>query len=365
MRSMTKFLAALGLFACTALTACGDNQDGEFSSAASRSATVDPIPADGDECMGVYGNPPFEPSPSPQGTLASLYPMELTCPLKGGEYLTWEDAYGTPREACLQTPDQASPDNPLPLLVFLHGSLFPGDPQTLLNSLDFDYASADLTGDPNRQGFTLLLVEGRDKPHHYPFPDEHAWGYDNWYRNLDRDDPNMNVDAATVDHFIAQVRERGIVDDQRVFMSGWSNGAAMAILYAMNTPGIAASAVYSNPDPFVDVEAPCAQAPFGNNLRPLMTVHNDCDILGICTTGSIGMGERFAASVPQMELESLILAPNGEPTDSCVARCEYTSEQPLSLVSEGALRHLIWPTTRNEDMFRFLRERSLPEDAIP
>ncbi len=363
MLNMTTSRVALGAsLAIALLSACGE---GGVTTSNNASARADQIsvpaqPAVGEGCAGIHGNPPFETAPSLQGVVASLYPVELTCPLKGGEYLTWEDAMGTPREACLQIPDHASADQPLPLLVFLHGSLFPGDPQTLLSGMDLDYRGADLSGDPNRPGFILLMIEGRDKPHHYPFPDDHAWGYDNWYRNLDRNDPAINVDVATVDHFIDEVLARDLVDRQRIFMSGWSNGAAMAILYALNTPGIAASAVYSNPDPFTDVEDPCAQAPFGNNLRPIMTVHNDCDIIGICTTGSIGMRERFAETLPDLELESIILAPNGEDTDSCVARCEYSSDQPLGLLNEGALRHLIWPQRRNEQMYEFLRNRALP-----
>ncbi len=344
------------------LAACGGGNHPGANDLNARvtTATVPPQPAEGEACAGIHGNPPFESSASLQGTVASLYPVELSCPLKGGEYLTWQDSMGTPREACLQMPAHASAEQPLPLLVFLHGSLFPGDPQTLLSGLDLNYQDADLSGDPNRPGFILLMIEGRDKPHHYPFPDDHAWGYDNWYRNFDRDDPALNVDVATIDHFMAEVRDRGVVDSQRIFMSGWSNGAAMAIIYALNTPGIAASAVYSNPDPFTDVEDPCAQAPFGNNLRPIMTIHNDCDIIGICTTGNIGMGQRFAETLPELELESIIQTPFGADTDSCVARCEYSSDQPLGLISEGALRHLMWPQQRNEQMFQFLRERALP-----
>lgn len=342
-----------------ALFGCSSDETSGLQTTTVITAAVPPVPAEGEACAGIHGNPPFESAPSIQGTVASLYPMELTCPLKGGEYLRWEDAMATPREACLQIPENASPETPLPLLVFLHGSLFPGDPQTILNNFDQEFRRADLSGDASRPGFILLEVEGRDKPHHYPFPDDHAWGYDNWYRNFDRDDPAMNVDAATVDYFIAEVQARGITDPDRLYMSGWSNGAAMAMLYALNTPGVAATAVYSNPDPFVDVEDPCAQPPFGNNLRPIMTVHNDCDIIGICTTGSLGMRDRFAETLPMLELEQLILAPDGSLTDECQARCDYSSDEPLGIVSDGALRHLIWPLSRNEDLFTFLRERPL------
>ncbi len=322
---------------------------------------VAPQPASGENCNGIYGNHPFPTATSLQGLMASLYPVELTCPLKGGEHLTWEDAMGTPREACLQVPAHASEESPLPLITLLGGSILPGDPQTLIIGFDSDFQTADLTGDASRPGFILLMVEGRDKGHHYPFPDDHAWGFDNWYRNFDRNDPGMNVDAATIDHFIEVVESRGIVDPNRRYMSGISNGAAMAMLYALNTRGIAASAIYSNPDPFSDVDDPCAQTPFGNNLRPIMTIHNDCDVIGICTTGSEQLSAKMSRFLPKVEYRPVIVNIQGNEIDACDARCDYNSDGPTGWLSIGTARHALWPQAWNEEMFSFLRERPLSQ----
>ncbi len=364
MSGIRKWLICAGFI--PVLMACAETPDAprQLTVFADVKEAVEPKPAAGEACNGIYGNPPSVTASSPQGMLASLYPVELSCPLGGGEYLTWKDSMGTPREACLRIPPQASSAAPLPLLVFLHGSLFPGDPQTVLTGFDRDFLSADLSADPARPGFILLMVEGRDKRHHYPYPDDHAWGYDNWYRNFDRSDPDMNVDAATIDHFIDQVLKRGIVDDNRLYLTGWSNGAAMAMLYALNTPGIAATAVYSNPDPFTDVEDPCAQEPFGNNLRPIMTIHNDCDIIGICMTGAEALRDKMRAVMPQVEYQSLILDGLGNAVDACDASCGYDSSDPLSMVTIGAVRHLIWPRSRNADLYRFLRDRPW-SDQVP
>ena len=77
-------------------------------------------------------------------------------------------------------------------------------------------------------------------------------------------------------------------------MTGWSNGAAMGLLYALNRPNVAAVAVYSGPDPFGALNDPCHQKPVAhapaNNAEvriynprvPVMNVHNACDIAGIC-----------------------------------------------------------------------------------
>jgi hypothetical protein len=356
------------LLAAALVSACGGGGGGSGNdgltpgSAASGSLDARAVPAvaaPGAECAGVYGDPPRETEPSLSGTLASLYYVLPACALRGGEVLRWDDADGTARRACLFTPANATAATPMPLVTFLPGSVFPGDPQTLVAALDGQARRrGDLTGDPSRPGFNLLIVEGRDKKHFYPFPDHHALGFDHWYRNLNRNDPGINVDVATIDHFIGEVKARGIVDSRRVYMMGWSNGASMAILYALNTPGIAATAVYSSPNPFTDVGDPCAQEPFGNNLRPIMTVHNRCDIIGICSTGSQAFHRSLDDRIPQLEHRGVIIdALQGE-VEACDARCDFSGAYADAFTA-GALFHVRWPYAWTDEMLRFLRERPL------
>lgn len=341
------------------LAACGSETAGDGAPATARAA-VAPQPALGEGCAGTQGNPPMPMTTSISALPGVLSNLAQYCRLRGGEVLAWEDGDGTPRQACLYTPPQASSETRLPLVVFLQGSIFPADQQTLLSGYDLVYRDADLTGDPARRGFILLVPQGRDTRHHYPFPDDTGLGWDNWYRNFDRTDPQINRDVQTVDHFIDAVKQRGIVDDRRVYMTGWSNGAALSILYGLNTPGIAATAVYSSPDPFVDVLDPCAQAPFGNNPRPIMTVHNNCDIIGICSTGSEGFRTRLGATMPGVEYQPHIIDALQRETDACTASCAYDGH-PAQLLTPGAARHLIWPLSWNDRMFAFLRERPLTD----
>src|SRR6202011_467894 len=70
-----------------------------------------------------------------------------------------------------------------------------------------------------------------------------------------------NVDAATIDHFRAQVLAGKMVDTNRVYLSGWSNGSAMAYAYGLERPSIAAIAVYSAPNPYHAFNDPCPQSP--------------------------------------------------------------------------------------------------------
>jgi poly(3-hydroxybutyrate) depolymerase len=108
-----------------------------------------------------------------------------------------------------------------------------------------------------------------------------------------------NVDAAAIDHFIAQEVGSGKVDRDRIYLTGWSNGAAMAFLYGAERPSIAAIAAYSSPDPWNAFNDPCPQnpvifpfpksdqdLPIQNFFLPTNQVHNACDISNGARTAS-------------------------------------------------------------------------------
>jgi predicted esterase len=306
-------------------------------------------------CIGDYGNPPRPHTTSVDGLAQSLYPVGVACALRGGEVLRWTDPEGRPRLACAQVPRGASTTSKRPMVVFLGGSLFRTDYQGIINGLELLSKTADLTGDPARPGFIYVSVEGRDIAHFYAFPNDEGLGWDNWYRNFNRNDPALNLDAAAIDHFIATFTDRGIVDPKRVYMMGHSNGGAMAILYGMNTRGIAATAVYSPVDPFEDPGDPCPQTPFGINNRPIMTIHNRCDA-GLCPTGAIAFRQSLHAAMPRLPLTSIIISAGQAPVADCAASC--ASGQGGDLIP-GYLFHLRWPLTWNDDYLTFLREHPL------
>ncbi len=319
-----------------ALVACGGSSNGTGSS---------------NEQPEDFGNPPRPSTHSPTGLLliASL------CGLEGGRQLNWTDAGGEARKACLILPAGATSVSQRPLLVWLHPSLAPPD-VILSTNIPQGIYTADLSGDPARRGFALLLPVGRDTEHFYPPPDNVGIGWDNWYRNLDRGDPAMNVDAAAIDEFIRQAKATGAIDEQRVYLSGWSNGAAMAILYALNTPSIAAAAVYSAPDPWRDITDPNPQPPFANQRTPVYGLHNACDILGICTSGA-AMHAQLAARYPDLVQRHVIVnALQLSEVAECNAACA-SQQNPLTL---GTVNHLHWPLVFTDDMFAFLQAHPLP-----
>ena len=180
-----------------------------------------------------FGNPP-------QTLLADIKP---TC--TGGKLLgPWNDSDGTARYSCLYEPSQASPKAQLPLVVYVHPSETDADSIVVTDLVDL-IKTANLNDDPTRPGFIMLAPEGRNITHLYGPPgttDSQGPGWDNWYRQLapagvtiDGTTYPENVDAATIDQFIAQEVATGKVDTNRIFLTGWSNGSSMAFLYGLSS----------------------------------------------------------------------------------------------------------------------------------
>lgn len=299
----------------------------------------------------------------------------------------WRDSEGTAHYACLFEPDSASPKNKLPLLVFLHPSLFDAATVGRTGLLKMA-ATYPLSGDPKRPGFLVLALQGRRTSHFYPFPDNRGSGWDNWYRQLSPDGSVKvggkaypeNVDAAAIDHFVMQVAQAGKVDTRRIYLTGWSNGASMAMLYALDRPDIAAAAVYSGPDPFGAFNDPCSQTPVAgtpandkqirifNPRVPIMHVHNSCDIGGTCPNAERLAKELRAAGV---SIEDVIIDGSGRRVDACWSWCGTSPDAYMNLLScpigwtLGLYHHSRWPTEWNRAMLDFLRGHPLHPAGVP
>ncbi|MGH7915347.1 MAG: alpha/beta hydrolase family esterase [Candidatus Binataceae bacterium] len=304
-----------------------------------------------------------------------------------GELLgPWKDGNGTDRYACLHEPASMKAGRRLPLLVYLHPSLFGTWTIRHTNLLDL-HDTSSLDGHAET-GFIVLAPQGRDTAHHYPWPDNHGLGWDNWYRQLSPAGSVKigaavypeNVDAATIDHFIAEVARRGKVDTRRIYVTGWSNGAAMGLLYALNRPNIAGAAVYSAPDPFGALDDPCRQKPVSgapsNNTEvridnprvPVMNVHNSCDIAGICPNGEKLAAELRSAGV---NIEDVIVDSSGKRVDACTDYCGTDPyggfaflQNPLNWLL-GLHHHERWPSGWTPAMLKFFRDHPLQPAGAP
>jgi predicted esterase len=326
---------------------------------------------------------PFGDLPRPvQPENALFHP---TCLLTGKRLDDYTDANGTPRQACLFEPAAAAPDHKLPLVVFVHPSLAGPDLAGSATALRLQLETADLSGDPNRPGFILLEPAGRITERYYPVPDQgYSPGWDNWYRQfatgtrrVNGGDYPENVDAATIDHFIAEELATGKVDEKRIYVMGWSNGSAMGILYALNRPNVAAAAVYSAPDPLAAFNDPCEQTPVAGAPKndtelqvlnpgvPIFHVHNSCDVAGLCPNGLRMESRLTAAGVP---FKGLIIDDLKRPTEACEAICGTDpNATPAGLTDPtgyltnlpgytlGTMNHLTWPYSYTDQMFEFLR----------
>ncbi len=302
----------------------------------------------------------------------------LTC-IGGAMMAPWTDADGTARHACLYEPQSASTAAPLPLVVYVHPSLFTADTlPTVTNILSFQ-ETADLTGDPARPGFIVVAPEGRATTHFYPTPDDQGPGWDNWYRQLERRGRDVvvdgvtypqNVDAATIDHFVDEEIASGKVDTRRIYVTGWSNGAAMGVLYGLNRRRIAAAAVYTAPNPFRAFDDGCPQSPvfrrarsageirLDNRKLPIFHVHNACDIAGICPNGELLLTELLGIHA---HVTDVIIDANQQEVLTCDPGCGTSPDAYMSPLddprgfSEGSTNHVRWPTDWTAAMLEFFR----------
>ncbi|MDR3417943.1 MAG: hypothetical protein P4L83_17355 [Nevskia sp.] len=332
----------------------------QVCSGAAAGAGVDAAPpSNGSQACTAYGDPPRPTvASSEDGTLNAMLDTVLNaCAIMAGEVLDWTDANGTPRQACLVAPRWASTARPLPLLVWLHPTLVAQD-AILVTGLPQLVRSGNLSGNPLHPGFILLLPAARDIEQFLPAPLNAGIGWDHWYRNLDRSSPDLNVDVAAIDHFVQVTEQRGIVDPKRVYVSGWSEGADMATLYGLNTPGVAATAVYSTITPFADPADPCPGPAFASNsTRPYYLMVRECDTGDACPAGQEFLDQlRSGVLAPEL-VHGVILNSGTRPVTVCNRLC--TGNSPLAQVLSQQ-QHTHWPLQWNNELFAFLRDNPEP-----
>lgn len=326
----------------------------------------------GSEC-GPFGDPPAQVN---QGWFASFLSAHNPICFGGRAVGPWTDPDGAARYACLYGPEDRQ--GPLPLVVFLHGSIATAD-SVKLTGLPALADTTDLGG--AKPGFILLAPEGRYAKHFYPRPDANALGWDNWYRQLNPSGDvtvsgavyKENADAAAIDHFVHELVAAGGVDTRRIYVMGWSNGAAMAILYALNRPWIASAAIYSAPNPFGALNDPCPQTPVdftpsGNsevqvlNPRvPIMHVRNSCDIGGICPNGNVLASQLRALKA---DFDDAVVDASGMRVHACDDSCGTSPMADGSVGTSGEFRgfvhHVRWPSSEwTQRMLVFLREHPM------
>src|SRR5205823_195014 len=95
--------------------------------------------ADQAQCT-PFGDPPAQVN---HGFFASSFAGHNPICFGGRVLGPWKDTEGSDRYACIYEPAQHSRDNPLPLIVFLHGSIATAD-SIKLSGLVGEISKADL-----------------------------------------------------------------------------------------------------------------------------------------------------------------------------------------------------------------------------
>ena len=207
---------------------------------------------------------------------------------------------GFKRYACLYRPPQTSENSKRPLVLWFHpGGEGSADLLAEQTHLLEKAETFDLTGDDARPGFVLAAIQGRNLrfPTLAPRDGRH---HDFYFRDLAS--PSGNPDIANADQVIDTLAAQGIIDVNKIYVMGWSNGAFFAQMYAIarhETPTrggyhVAAGSVFAGGDPFGDIrwdplneteysDGPsCQLTSYPVSAVPLQIVYRSCDAEVAC-----------------------------------------------------------------------------------
>jgi len=206
-----------------------------------------------------------------------------------GPPLRFDGLQGVTRYACRYEPPVTAPASPRPLVLFFHGGgAGMADDAYNHTSLRSKAITFELSGDPQRPGFILISVQGRNLRYPTSAPRD---GHHHDFYHRDLDSPSTNPDIAFADLLIDRMVATNVVDRRRIYLMGWSNGAFFSQMYGIArhrraTPGgnhVAAVAVFSGADPFANIrqgQAPsCQLDPYPFSDLPIMIVSRSCDLV--------------------------------------------------------------------------------------
>jgi poly(3-hydroxybutyrate) depolymerase len=281
--------------------------------------------------------------------MTTVSPVTLRPICYQGKLLSFEQE-GVTRYACLNTPRQArgqAAGKKWPLLIYLHGSRTTPDSLYVEGRTLFDLHSGYLlSGNPETRGFFILSPEGRRAAPAVSITGT-GFHWDTWYRNS-----SENLDALAIDHFLDEVVATGLIDTDRIYVYGWSNGAYMAALYGVwRHERIAAIGQYAGANSWT--QAPCPGT-LPDQEVPLFLMRNLCDAAVKCSTTSSWIETLDAADWPfeyrNIGLTGSVVNANRQ----CAKNCS---------IERGIFEHIRWPDKNAFlEMLGFLREHTLQTD---
>jgi poly(3-hydroxybutyrate) depolymerase len=346
--------------ACLCATPSAEVDGGDLMGVFARDGGSDASITDGGKPRGKRGKdagPDAARSPSASAPDASVRaPAEGSCaaevgqpdrdlrrtlgrpPCRGAQVSEWKDADGSPRYACIYAPPGVETRAPLPLLVFFHDE--EDDPSSVAKKTNLPKLGAtyNLSGDVAHTGFVVVAPQGRALKN-----GRRGSVFDTEYTGPD------NVDVATVDHFVAELDKRGLVDKRRVYTLGASYGGHMAATYAMmRADRVAAFGAFAT-------DAPSATWSCGGPPTPGMVVYRACDGFFSCESVERWLRARDAA---QAETAYLRLGAGLDEEPSCAPKNKCTPKR-----AEG--NHHRWPKGRENDLLAFFARHALGASGDP
>ncbi|MFH1812078.1 MAG: hypothetical protein ABIJ09_25290 [Pseudomonadota bacterium] len=272
----------------------GDDRRTQFTCNPATTGLTAPLP----EC--TVDNPCARPT-GPDQTVPSAPP---DCPLSDWDEVAEQQIVGTMRYACIHR----AAASPRPLVLFFHPG---GDGASVVSatSLLARSTTTNLTGVTGQTGFTLLAIHGRRIRFGTAANRDGEYHHDFYYRDLSS--PSTNPDIANADAWIDRMISEGIVDTNRIYVMGWSNGAFFGQLYAVarhatGTPvhhaRVAAAVVFAGGDPFNGIDAnpfadpsfspttdgaECQLSTYPSSTVPILLVYRTCDVTVPCGPADI------------------------------------------------------------------------------
>jgi hypothetical protein len=264
----------------------------------------------------------------------------------------WIDQDGVDRYWCETRPLGTSTSLPRPLVIWITGSGGGAGSVYDKTSLRNKQQTFDISGDPERPGFILVSIQPRNL--HWPTAEsKDGTRSEVFYRDLNS--PSTNRDIAFVDHIIDTLMSEGVVDRERIYMMGWSNGARFSALYSilrnkLSTPGgnhVAAVANYSGGNPYTsfDYAMPeCELSILPRSSIPYFMISRRCDLVACDANTDLkavpgNVVEPWIKSLRNeigAEVTWLLIDILGNPSSSC-ASADHCTE------SEALFGHLQWP----------------------
>jgi dienelactone hydrolase len=205
-----------------------------------------------------------------------------------GPPAVWRDGDGVNRYRCQVIPDAAKRESGWPLVIWLPGSGGYAGSVYDTTSLRGRTETFELAGRGEGPGFILVSIQPRNL--HWPNPSpQDGTKHDSYHRDIES--PSRNPDIAHLDAVIDTMVGGGLVDRERIYLMGWSNGGRFAALYGIarhdnQTPGgnrVAAAVMFSSGDPFENNshgrEPSCRQDPYPKSRLPILYISRSCDVV--------------------------------------------------------------------------------------